>query len=91
MNRYTCYDRLIRLINDINLFEKGDIFNRNTFKDKLCNKQALPTFNYIYWTDTCSSGRWTMFDFSDRFKKFADWLCEIGFCSKIKSGTYIKI
>lgn len=89
-DRYKGHDRLIQFIQQNKLFEQGDIFNRATFEQALRSRGLLQQFNEIYYTDTNSTGFWSMFDFTDRFKRFTDRLCKIGYCVKIKPGTFVK-
>lgn len=84
------YDRMIKLVTENELFTKGQTFNASQFKQALSSKMLLETFNHIYMIDAHCSGVWTMWDFADRFQRFAKALCTVGYCEKIGNGRYIK-
>ena len=83
------YERLIKLTIDSELFDRGEYFNRNKFLERLVRLDLLKTFNSIYLKDLNCSGRWQMWDFSDRFAKFAKALCDKNYCQKTGTGAYI--
>ena len=85
------YKRLIELVKNSELFERGDYFNKDKFKQQLINKQLLGRFNKIYLMDTNCTGDWLMWDFSDRFARFAKALCTVGYCQKVETGCYVKL
>ena len=85
------YERLIALSKDGQLFNRGEYFNKDKFKQQLINKKLIDKFNAIYLIDTNCTGDWLMWDFSDRFARFAKALCTVGYCQKVATGCYIKL
>lgn len=84
------YNRLIRIVLENNLFESEETFNLVQFQDALIKKNLLDLFNETYWHDTNCRSYWLMWDFSDRFERFARALCSIGYCRKVSRGLYKK-
>ena len=83
------YERLIKLTVENELFGSGEFFNRDKFKERLVRLDLLKTFNDIYLKDLNCSGRWQVWDFSDRFARFAKALCDNNYCKKTSTGAYI--
>lgn len=88
---YRGYDRLIELTKLVELFTSGDVFNKELFKAALETKNAKKLFDSLYLKDLNCSGYWSLWDFSDRFARFAKALCDAGYCKKIDRVTYIRL
>ena len=83
------YERLVQLTKLLDMFQAGTAFNKTAFKQALTSHSAKQLFDSLYLKDLNCSGYWLMWDFSDRFARFANALCTAGYCEKIKDGYYI--
>lgn len=82
------YSRMYEIIKP--LFKKGDKFSSRQLAEKLYKNNLSSLFEKTYHLDcNCISFKWSFFDFSDRFQRFANHLAACGICEKVDRGIWI--
>ena len=81
-----CYKRMFELVRP--LFVPYEQVTKHQLLHRLNVYFLLDKFEKIYQEDCNCSGYWSFFDFSDRFQRFAQSLCQEGYLMKVKNGTY---
>lgn len=81
-----CYKRMFELIYP--LLNQYECISKQKLLHRLNAYFLLDKFEEIYQKDCNCSGKWSFFDFSDRFQRFAQHLCSEGYWEKVERGVY---